>query len=76
VNRSGTQADISLHCTTRKGQFTILEFENVRSLGIDAPLGDYVYVVYVGGRQLIGDFSFRTDQKLTITIYQDRVTVH
>ena len=39
------------------------------------PQGYYVYVVYVGGRQIIGNFSFLTAQKLLISIYQDRVVI-
>lgn len=39
------------------------------------PQGNYVYVVYVGGRQIIGSFSFFIAQKLIISIYQDRVVI-
>jgi hypothetical protein len=75
-NKSGTQVDISLHCTTLKGYSTILEYTNVGNLSIEAPLGSYVYVVYAGGKQLIGSFSFKTNPKLSITVYKDRVAIH
>jgi hypothetical protein len=39
------------------------------------PQGNYVYVVYVGGRRIIGNFSFLIAQKLLISIYQDRVVI-
>lgn len=75
-NKSRTQMDISLQCTTRQGLFTVLEYTNVRSIFVDAPQGNCVYVVYVGGRQLIGNFSLSADRKLTITVYKDRVAIH
>ena len=67
--------DISLHCTTRSGQQAVLEYGNVRNITIDAPVGDYVYVVYVGGRKIVGSFSLRRLPDATITVYADHVSV-
>jgi hypothetical protein len=75
-NISGKQVDITLHCTTNKGLQTILEYKNVKNLFTDLPEGDYVYVIFVGGRQLVGSFSFMTAAKLFITIHKDRVAIH
>ncbi len=74
-NESKAQMDISLHCTTHQGLHTILEYTNVRNLTIEAPEGDYVYVVYVGGRQIVGSFSLRHVTSAYITVYKDHVTV-
>jgi hypothetical protein len=74
-NESHAQMDISLHCTTHQGLHTILEYTNVRNLTIEAPEGDYVYVVYVGGRQIVGSFSLRHVTSAYITVYKDHVTV-
>jgi hypothetical protein len=74
-NESRAQMDISLHCTTHQGLHTILEYTNVRNLTIEAPEGDYVYVVYVGGRQIVGTFSLRHVPSVYITVYKDHVTV-
>ncbi len=74
-NESHAQMDISLHCTTQQGLHTILEYTNVRNLTIEAPEGDYVYVVYVGGRQIVGSFSLRHVTSAYITVYKDHVTV-
>jgi hypothetical protein len=75
-NRSRTQMDISLHCTTIQGLQTVLEYENVKNLAIEAPEGKYVYVVYVGGRQFVGAFSLLDMPNATITVYADRVAIH
>ena len=75
-NQSRSQMDISLHCTTVKGLQTVLEYNNVRNLSIQAPDGDYIYVIYVGGRQMTGGFTLLTVPSLTITVYSDRVAIH
>ncbi|HEX2697645.1 MAG TPA: hypothetical protein VHM28_08045 [Anaerolineales bacterium] len=75
-NKSGTQVDISLHCTTRRGLQTILEYNSIKNIFIKAPEGDYVYVIYVGGRRLIGSFSFINTGTLTLIVYRDRVAIH
>jgi hypothetical protein len=75
-NSSGKQVDITLYCTTNKGFQTILEYNNVGNLFTAIPEGKYSYVIFVGGRQLVGGFSFLTARKLLITIYKDRVAIH
>ncbi len=75
-NQSRSQMDISLHCTTVKGLQTVLEYENVKNISIQAPDGNYIYVVYAGGRQMTGSFSLLTVPSLIITVYKDRVAVH
>jgi hypothetical protein len=75
-NNSGKQVDITLYCTTNKGFQTILEYNNVGNLFTAIPEGKYSYVMFVGGRQLVGVFSFQTARKLFITIYKDRVAIH
>ena len=75
-NRSRKQMDISLHCTTLRGLQTVLEYANVKNLSVEAPDGNYIFVVYAGGRQMIGSFSLLTVPSLTITVYADRVAVH
>jgi hypothetical protein len=74
-NKSRTQVDLSLHCTTSKGVQIILEYNNLRNVVVLLPQGNYIYVVYVGGRQSVGSFSHFTARKLSITIYQDSVVI-
>ena len=75
-NKSGTQVDISLHCTTHQGLQTILEYNNIKSIFVRAPEGNYIYVVYVGGRKLVGSFSFFNTNIMTIIVYRDSVLTH
>ncbi len=75
-NQSRAQTDISLHCTTVQGLQTVLEYNNVRHLTIRAPEGDYVVVVYTGGRPMVARFSLIRLPGVTITIYADRLAIH
>jgi hypothetical protein len=74
-NNSGKQIDINFQCTPNKGMQISLEYYNVKNLFANLPEGNYIYVIYVGGRQLSGGFSLMTAPKLFITIYKDRVVV-
>ena len=74
-NKSRAQVDLSLHCTTSKGVQIFLEYHNLRNVVAMLPRGNYIYVLYVGGRQSVGSFSHFTSQKLSITIYQDSVVI-
>lgn len=75
-NQSHSQMDISLHCTTIHGLHTVLEYNNVKNLAVQAPEGDYIYVLYVGGRPMSGSFSLLGVPAVTITVYADRVAIH
>jgi hypothetical protein len=74
-NKSRTQVDLSLHCTTSKGVQIFLEYDNLRNVVAMLPHGNYVYVLYAGGRQSVGSFSHFAARKLSITIYQDSVVI-
>lgn len=75
-NRSKTGVSVSLHCTTNKGYQTIMEYDVYRRTIIEAPLGRYVYVVYIGGHKFVGSFTYGQASPLTITFYRDKVVVH
>lgn len=75
-NQSHRQMDVSLHCTTLHGLHTVLEYQNVKNLSVEAPEGDYVFVIYVGGRQRSGTFSLLSVPNVTVTVYTDRVVIH
>ena len=74
-NKSHLQVDLSFHCTTSKGLEIITEFNNVRNVVTTLPQGNYVYVIYMGGRQSVGSFSYLTVRKLSFTIFQDGVVI-
>jgi len=73
-NKSKAQAYISLQNDPPQ-QIAILEYPVKKSVSVRAPLGYYDYVVWVGGRQIVGHFVLHKGDELTITIYKDRVVV-
>lgn len=75
-NKSHAQMDISLHCTTHQGLQTVIEYEHVRTLSDEIPECDYVYVVWVGARQIVGSFTLYRIPDIAITVYAQRVDVH
>lgn len=75
LNRSRTQAYISLQNRPPDRQVAILEYPVERQVNVNAPLGYYLYVVWVGGRKIVGEFTLHNNDELTITIYRDRVEI-
>lgn len=75
INKSKADVYISLQCTTKDGYFTVIEYPVKSIVTTRAPAGKYVYVVWVGGRQIVGNFSLDKSQDLTINIYKDRVGI-
>ena len=75
VNKSKTQAYISLQNYPKNRDLAILEYPVVKQVKIQAPLGYYLYVVWVGGRKIVGEFVLHDSDDLKITIYKDKVTV-
>lgn len=74
-NKSKAQAYISLQNYPPNNKVAILEYPVKKQVEVDAPLGYYIYVVWVGGRQITGSFSLHKDEVLMITIYKDKVVV-
>jgi hypothetical protein len=75
VNKSRTQAYISLQVTTAQGGPTIIEYPVEGTVKIQAPTGSYLYVAWVGGRKMVGEFRLRNADDLTITLFRDSVVV-
>lgn len=76
VNRANTEAYISLQVTMPDGEYSILEYPVEGRINVRAPVGSYLYVAWVGGRKLVGEFRLRNNDDLTITLYRDRVVIH
>jgi hypothetical protein len=74
-NKSKAQAYISLQNDAVGRSDTILEYPVKKEVHTKAPLGYYVYVVWVGGREITGEFYLNDGDDLTIVIYKDKVTV-
>jgi hypothetical protein len=75
VNKAKTEAYISLQVTMPDGRFSILEYPVEGRITIQAPEGSYLYVTWVGGRKMVGEFRLRNNDDLTITLFRDRVVV-
>jgi hypothetical protein len=75
VNRARTEAYISLQVTMPDGKYSIIEYPVEGSISIKAPVGSYLYVAWVGGRKMVGEFRLRNDDDLSITLFRDRVVI-
>lgn len=76
INKANTEAYISLQVTMPDGQFSILEYPVEGRVTIQAPVGSYLYVTWVGGRKMVGEFRVRNNDDLTITLFRDHVVIH
>lgn len=75
INRSKSQAYISLQVVTAEGGPTIIEYPVSGQIKIQAPTGQYLYVAWVGGRKMVGEFKLGKDNDLTIILYKDKVVI-
>ncbi len=75
LNKSKAQAYISLQNRPPDDEVAILEYPVEKQVKVNAPLGYYLYVVWVGGRKIVGEFNLHQSDNLTITIYKDRVEI-
>jgi hypothetical protein len=75
TNRSKVEAYISLQVTTVEGRKTIIEYPVHGTINFQSPIGDYLYVAWVGGNKMVGTFRLNKEQELSITLYKDRVVI-
>jgi hypothetical protein len=75
VNKARTEAYISLQVNTAQGGPTIIEYPVEGTIKILAPTGQYLYVAWVGGRKMVGNFRLKQTDELTITLFRDRVVI-
>ena len=75
INKAKTEAYISLHVDLPEGGNTVIEYPVKGTIKIEAPVGFYSYVTWVGGNKMVGNFRLRHDDDLTITLYRDQVTI-
>ena len=57
------------------GSNTVIEYHVKGTIPIEAPLGFYRYVAWVGGREMVGEFKLHSGDDLTITLYKDRIVI-
>jgi hypothetical protein len=75
VNKARTEAYISLQVTMPDDKYSILEYPVEGTVHVDAPVGQYLYVAWVGGRKMVGEFRLRQNDDLTINLFRDRVEI-
>ena len=75
VNKAKTQAYISLQVTSIDGRYAIIEYPVVGTISIKAPTGFYLYVAWVGGNKMVGNFRLRGNEDLSIILYKDKVVI-
>jgi hypothetical protein len=68
---------VSLQGTMDDGSAVIKEYPVDRgSMTVRVPVGQYIYVAWVGGRKFDGQFNLNEDWNRTITFYSNKVVVN
>jgi uncharacterized repeat protein (TIGR01451 family) len=75
INKANTEAYISLQVTMPDGKYSILEYPVEGRVRIQAPVGSYLYVAWVGGRKMVGEFRLKHNDDLSITLFKDSVVI-
>ena len=75
INKANAEAYISLQVTMPDGTYSIIEYPVEGRIKIQAPIGSYLYVTWVGGRKMVGEFRLKHNDDLSITLYRDRVVI-
>ena len=74
INKAKRQAYISLQVVTDQG-YTIIEYPVKGTIKVKIPTGSYTYVVWVGGRQIVGYFNVSKGTEPTLSIFKDKVVI-
>ena len=75
INKAKAEAYISLHVDMPEGGNTVIEYPVKGRIKIEAPIGFYTYVAWVGGNKMVGSFRLQNNDDLSITLYKDKVVV-
>ncbi len=75
TNKAGADVYISLRCETASGNVTILEYPVKKLVEVEAPVGQYTYVAWVGGRQFTGAFALTKDKAIRIDFFKSRIAI-
>ncbi len=73
VNKAKVEVYISLQNQGKNG--AILEYPVKGQFSIRAPLGQYIYVAWVGGRKMTGSFTLSKSDPIFILIYKEKIVV-
>jgi len=75
INKAEAEAYISLQVTMKEDKHSILEYPVEKRVEVDAPVGSYVYVAWVGGNKMVGNFRLHENDDLTIILYKNKVVI-
>jgi len=75
TNKASADVYISLRCETTNGNVTILEYPVKKLIEVEAPVGQYTYVAWVGGRQFTGAFALSKDKVIKIDFFKSRIAI-
>jgi len=75
VNKANAEAYISLQVTMNDGKYSIIEYPVEGTIRIDAPVGSYLYVAWVGGNKMVGNFRLHQNDEVSIILYKDKVVI-
>ena len=75
VNKAKTEAYISLQVTMPDGKYSIIEYPVEGSVKIQAPVGSYLYVAWVGGNKMVGNFRLHNNDDISILLYKDKIVI-
>jgi hypothetical protein len=75
INKADAEAYISLQVTMPDGKYSIIEYPVEGRVRIQAPVGSYLYVAWVGGRKMVGEFRLKQNDDLSITLFRDKVVI-
>lgn len=75
INKANAEAYISLQVTMPDGKYSIIEYPVDGRVKIQAPVGSYLYVAWVGGRKMVGEFRLKNNDDISITLYKDRIVI-
>jgi LysM repeat protein len=75
VNKSGGDIYVSIQGSTRDGIRVIYEYPVSGTMKANVPAGWYVYVAWVNGQKLEGQFDLGKDSEHTLTFYNNKTVV-
>lgn len=75
VNKANAEAYISLQVNMPNGEYTVIEYPVKGTIKIQAPVGSYLYVAWVGGNKMVGNFRLHQDDEFSILLYKDKVVI-
>jgi len=76
INKSSSQAYISLRGTSHEGKYAVIEYPVVERMEIKAPIGSCLCAAWLGGKRMAGNLSLHGNEELSITLSRDKVDVH